>query len=139
MMFGGCAGSDPFFVILALRLRLRAVRFQRWLDLFVSNSPGLHALPLETRLDAVAREFDVETSGFSTHHSKRLARDIAAWLTRRLTVATLRELAPIFGFGLRHPDSVRGLLNRADAALGDSAERQCRVDRLKHKLKENKS
>jgi len=37
---------------------------------------------------------------------------VAAWLARRLTVATLRELTE--PFGLSHPDSVRNLLNRAD-------------------------
>jgi len=42
-------------------------------------------------------------------------RDIAAWLERRVTLVTLRELVAPFGLG--HPDSLRGLLNLAEVAM----------------------
>ena len=57
---------------------------------------------------------------FAQKYSKRRSRDIAAWLARRLTVATLRELVEPFGLG--HPDSVRSLLGRAEAAMQRSVK-----------------
>jgi chromosomal replication initiation ATPase DnaA len=47
-----------------------------------------------------------------------IARDLAAWLYRQLTLSTLRELAAIFGLG--HADSVRNLTRRIDRALLES-------------------
>jgi chromosomal replication initiation ATPase DnaA len=47
-----------------------------------------------------------------------VGRDVAAWLARRLTTATLRELAG--AFGLSHPDSVSNLTRRAERAIGQS-------------------
>ncbi len=44
-----------------------------------------------------------------------LKTDVAAWLTRRVTVAKLGELVEPFGLG--HPDSVCNLLGRAEAAM----------------------
>ena len=45
--------------------------------------------------------------------------DVAAWLTRRWTTATLRELAE--SFGLSHPGRVSNLLlRRADRAIAES-------------------
>ena len=52
---------------------------------------------------------------FAQKRRKRRSRDIAAWLLRRLTVATLREFVEPFDLG--HPDSVRSLLGRAEAAM----------------------
>ena len=46
------------------------------------------------------------------------SRDLAAWLARELTPATLRELSE--AFGLTHPDSVRNLIRRVERALANS-------------------
>jgi hypothetical protein len=92
----------------------------------------LAALPLQRVLRAVAEEFGGSVADFAARHSKSQSRDLAAWLARRLTAATLRELQS--PFGLRHPDSVRALLNRAEQALSDSPALRRRLDRVKKQL-----
>ena len=59
--------------------------------------------------------FDVDQAAFAQPRSAVLARDIAAWMARRLTCATLRELAA--PFGLTHPDRVANLTRRAERAM----------------------
>ena len=93
----------------------------------------LAGLPLTDVLKVIADEFGVSRASFATKHSKQESRDMAAWLARRLTVATLRELAA--PFGLSHPDSVRGLLNRAEKAIKESPRVRKKVDRIKNRLK----
>ena len=56
---------------------------------------------------------------FQVRRSGQLGRDVAAWLARRLSSATLRELAP--AFGLSHPDSLNNLVRRVDRALAESS------------------
>ena len=73
--------------------------------------------------------YGVDEASFAQKHSRLLSRDIAAWLARRTTAATLRELAP--PFGLTHLDSVRNLLDRADAAIARSAKLRKEVERLR--------
>jgi len=62
---------------------------------------------------------------------------VAAWLARRLTTATLRELTEPFGLG--HPDSVRSLLNRAEAAMNRSAKCRKEVNQLRHAIQSKTS
>ena len=71
-------------------------------------------------------------ASFARQHSKQRSQDVAAWLARRLTVATLREL--VEPFGLRHPDSVRGLLVRAEAAMNGSAKLRKEVEQLRREI-----
>jgi hypothetical protein len=78
------------------------------------------AVSVATVLAAAAAEIQVQPSSFAVRHGKHLSRALAAWVARRLTVATLRELAAPFGPG--HLDSVRGLLNRAAAVLEASPQ-----------------
>jgi REP element-mobilizing transposase RayT len=93
-------------------------------------------LPLKDVLEQTAAHYGVTLSSFAGKRSGQLSRDVAAWLARRLTVATLRELAKPFGLG--HPDSVRGLLNRAEAAMQRSAKIRKEVERLRRKLQPKK-
>src|SRR5208337_3830173 len=53
-------------------------------------------------LAEVARYNGVDQDCFQVRRSGLLGRDLAAWLVRHHSSATLRELAPIFG--LNHPD-----------------------------------
>ena len=62
----------------------------------------------------------VDQDCFQVRRSGLLGRDLAAWLVRHHSSATLRELAPIFG--LNHPDSVNHLVRRVDRALARSSE-----------------
>jgi putative transposase len=75
----------------------------------------LACLPLAAILDAVAEHFGVAQDVFSECHTRTDSRDIAAWLARRHTTLTLRELAG--PFGLSHPDSVSNLVRRVDRVL----------------------
>ncbi len=69
-------------------------------------------------LEAVARHFGIPAERFGAPRSGLISRDLAAWLARELTPATLRELSE--AFGLTHPDSVRNLIRRAERALANS-------------------
>ena len=71
-------------------------------------------------LAEVARYYGVDQDCFQVRRSGLLGRDLAAWLVRHHSSATLRELAPIFG--LNHPDSVNHLVRRVDLALARSSE-----------------
>ena len=89
----------------------------------------LSGLPLAVVLEQTADHFGVEVASFARKHSKQPSRDVAAWLARRLTVATLRDLVEPFGLG--HPDSVRGLLGRAEAAMNKSVKFRKEVEQLR--------
>jgi chromosomal replication initiation ATPase DnaA len=71
-------------------------------------------------LAEVARYYGVDQDCFQVRRSGLLGRDLAAWLVRHHSSATLRELAPIFG--LNHPDSVNNLVRRVDRALARSSQ-----------------
>ena len=71
-------------------------------------------------------------ASFARKHSKRRSWDVAAWLVRHLTVATLCELAE--PLGLRHPDNVRGLLGRVEAAMNGSAKLRKGVGQLRREI-----
>lgn len=90
------------------------------------------AVPLTEVLAVVADHYDVNASSFTIKHSKEASRDIAAWLARRVTTATLRELSMSFGLG--HPDSVRNLIRRADQQMERSPTIRKQVDRILRSL-----
>jgi hypothetical protein len=92
----------------------------------------LAGISLPEVLQQTADHFGVEMTSFARKHSRQQSRDIAAWLARRLTVATLRELTGPFGLG--HPDSVRSLLNRAEAAISGSTKLSKEVEQLRREI-----
>ena len=67
-------------------------------------------------LAEVARYYGVDQDCFQVRRSGLLGRDLAAWLVRHHSSATLRELAPIFG--LNHPDSVEPSGSSRRSCLG---------------------
>jgi chromosomal replication initiation ATPase DnaA len=96
-------------------------------------------MPLDHVLQVVARHYGVDQASFAVKHSKAASRDVAAWLARRVTTATLRELTAPFGLG--HPDSVRNLIRRADLAMQQSAKFRREVNTIQqslHKKDENR-
>jgi hypothetical protein len=93
----------------------------------------LAGVPLAEVLEQTAEHYGIDVASFSRKHSKQQSRDIAAWLARRLTVATLRELMEPFGLG--HPDSVRGLLGRAEAVMHESPKLRKEVEQLRHQIR----
>ena len=72
-------------------------------------------------LAEVARYYGVDQDCFQVRRSGLLGRDLAAWLVRHHSSATLRELCAAI-FGLNHPDSVNHLVRRVDLALARSSE-----------------
>ena len=63
-------------------------------------------------LTAVASHYDVVPTDYASFRSQAPGRDMAAWLCRKWTGATLRELGPYFGLG--GIDSVSNLVRRAE-------------------------
>jgi len=98
----------------------------------VPQARRLASLPVTVVLQATARHFEVDPDVFTQWRSAHVARDIAAWLARRLTTATLRELAP--EFGLTHPDSVSNLTRRAARALAKNRNLRRQVEALRRAL-----
>ena len=86
----------------------------------------------ERVLDVVAGHYGISVEAFRQRHNGSQARDVAAWLARRLTTATLRELA--VAFGLNHPDSVNNLVRRIDRRLVASRELRERIEGIHETL-----
>jgi hypothetical protein len=85
----------------------------------------------ETVIATVAEYCGGSTAKFPVRRRGGESRNVAAWLTRRLTTATLRELARLFG--LSYPGSVSNLLRRAERAVAESSRlRQRRGTRPEH-------
>jgi chromosomal replication initiation ATPase DnaA len=59
----------------------------------------LEGVALAVVLEQTADHFGVDVASFARKHSKQPSRDIAAWLARRLTATTLRDLVEPFGLG----------------------------------------
>jgi len=93
----------------------------------------LFRVPLEEVLHVVADHYRVDPASFAVKHSKESSRDVAAWLARRVTTATLRELSSPFGLG--HPDSVRNLIRRAEQAMQQSRMFRKEVDQILRTLR----
>jgi putative transposase len=66
----------------------------------------------------VAEYYGVAPATFQERRRGDENRDVAAWVTRRLTTATLPEVAGLFN--LSHPGSISNLLRRAEQAVADS-------------------
>ncbi len=97
----------------------------------------LASLDAATVLAAVARYYGVGQDRFQVCRSGQLGRDVAAWLARRLSSATLRELAP--AFGLSHPDSLNNLVRRVDRALAESSRLRRDIEMIQRILEVSKS
>jgi len=66
-------------------------------------------------LEATAQEYNVSADEYHGFRSGAGGRDIAAYLCRRYTTATLAELSARFGLG--HPDSSSDMIKRAKKSL----------------------
>jgi len=97
----------------------------------------LASLEPATVLAAVARYYGVVPDCFQERRSGQLARDVAAWLARRRSSATLRVLAP--EFGLSHPDSVNNLVRRVDRALAESRKLRHDIEMIERILESPKT
>ncbi|WP_153556762.1 hypothetical protein [Roseimaritima sediminicola] len=87
-----------------------------------SRRPG--SIGAEEIIAATAAYHGVEPADYAVFRSTAAGRDMAAWLCRRWSPATLRELGP--RFGLPGVDSVSNLVRRAERRYQES--RQWRHD-----------
>jgi putative transposase len=83
---------------------------------------------------AVAEHYGVPLSALSRRGSREDARAAAAWLARRLTEASARELAGLLG--LSHPDSVGNLVRRAESARAHGRPLETALEALRDQLLE---
>lgn len=92
----------------------------------------LARLELPVVLKTVADHYGVPVDTFRQRSGPAPCRDMAAWLARRYTTATLRELSS--HFGLSHPDSVRNLVRRIDLAANRSNALRDDIEKLQQTL-----
>ena len=77
-----------------------------------STSRRLHSVSVEEIVEATASRHGEDASQYAKFRSSATGRDMAAWLCRRWTGATLSQLGPTFG--LTGTDSVSNLVRRAE-------------------------
>ena len=83
-------------------------------------------------LHATAREYGVSPEDYCGFRSRAGGRDVAAYLCRRYTPATLTELSDRFGLG--HPDSSSDLVKRAKKLIDSNPGVRKRVKRIEKQL-----
>lgn len=98
----------------------------------VPSARRLGNLPMAVVIETVAAFYGTTPAAFACRRSTAAGRDVAAWLARHLTSATLRELAEPFGLG--HPDSVSNLVRRANAEMNRSQRLQQDVAAIRERL-----
>ena len=86
----------------------------------VPRARALAAIDVQSVLAAVTDYYDVDPAILSARGNGHIARAVAAWLARRLTTATLRELSRPLGLG--RPESVSNLTRRVDRNVAKDAK-----------------
>ena len=99
----------------------KAMKSPRFAD-EVPRARALGSVDMESVFAAVAHHYQVDPEIFSMRGDGHLARAVAAWLARRLTNATLRELSVPLGLG--RPESVSNLTRRVDRDLAKNTKLQ---------------
>jgi putative transposase len=89
-------------------------------------------LSVDQVLQATAAEYGVEKENYRGFRSAAAGRDVAAYLCRRYTTATLAELSE--AFGLSHRDSSGDLAKRAKARIKISKQTQQRLRQIERRL-----
>jgi putative transposase len=111
--FGGWVlGSERFLA------RLRTHAGPNLSHSSVAEARQLAGLDPKRIFAAVADFYGLDAAALSRRHDPHLARAVAAWLCRRHTEASLRELAE--SLGLSRADSVPNLTRRLEARLKSS-------------------
>lgn len=110
----------------------RLVEAQRSDEQQIPRARRLKRLQTNQVLGAVADFYRVSPDVFQRKHADERSRNVAAWLARHLTQATLRELAP--HFGLRHPESLSNLTRRVDQSLAKSPKLRTEIETIKERL-----
>ncbi|WP_461507912.1 hypothetical protein [Rhodopirellula baltica] len=74
-------------------------------------------------INATAQEYSVSPEEYCGFRSGTGGRDVAAYLCRRYTSATLAELS--IRFGLRHPDSSSDMVKRVKKLIESKRQTLC--------------
>jgi hypothetical protein len=90
---------------------------------------------IATVIAATAKEYEVDPGDYAGFRSRAGGRDVAAYLCRRYTTATLAELSEYFR--LSHRDSSGDLVRRAKRARRESAKIDDRITRFEKSLSTN--
>ena len=113
--FGGWVlGSERFLA------RLRSLASSIQSSPPVAEARQLSGLDPRRIFAAVTSFYGLGDAALSRRHDPHVARAVAAWLCRRHTEASLRELAA--SLGLSRPDSVPNLTRRIEARLKASPQ-----------------
>lgn len=92
----------------------------------------LRSLDVDSVFAAVSEYYEVDPAIFSSRGNGHIARAVAAWLARRMTSATLRELCVPLGLG--RPESVSNLTRRIDRQLKTDSRLRKDVHKLELQL-----
>jgi len=95
----------------------------------------LKLVSVDEIISATASQFSVSPDDYVGFRSSAAGRDLAAFLCRRYTRATLRELSA--RFGLSHPDSASDLIRRGAKQLEKSRAVARQMTAIEKKLKMN--
>ncbi|MGB7328963.1 MAG: transposase [Rubripirellula sp.] len=87
---------------------------------------------VEQVMSATAKEYGVSVDEYRGFRSPAGGRDIAAYLCRKYTTATLSELSEQFGLG--HPDSSSDMVKRARKLVSANAKVGKRVMQIENQL-----
>jgi chromosomal replication initiation ATPase DnaA len=87
---------------------------------------------MESVFAAVSKYYQVDRSLFSARGDGHIARAAAAWLSRRLTNATLRELSVVLNLG--RPESVSNLIRRMEQHLARNSQMKRDLAKLELRL-----
>ena len=90
---------------------------------------------IETVIAATAKEYEVNPSDYAGFRIRAGGRDVATYLCRRYTTATLAELSKYFG--LSHRDSSGDLVRRAKRARRENVKIDDRITRIEKSLSTN--
>ena len=88
----------------------------------VPRAPTLKAVGLGAVFAAVGQYYGVDEAIFAVRGNSPIARAAAAWLSRRLTTATLRELS--VPLRLSRPESVSNLTRHMERQLAKEPNMQ---------------
>ena len=90
---------------------------------------------IETVIAATAKEYDVDPGDYAGFRSRAGGRDVAAYLCRRYTTATLAELSKYFGPS--HRGSSGDLVRRTKRARLENAMIYDRITKIEKSLSTN--
>jgi len=97
-----------------------------------SASRRLRSVSVKEIVDATAKEHGVSASEYAQFRSRVAGRDMAAWLCRQWTGATLEELG--IAFGVNGTGSVSNLVRRAEQRRKESRKWSSRQRKIEVSL-----